>query len=847
MLPPDERLAHVDLARRVGRFQCVAGWIRSLERCSRARALSPSVAGADAAHEFAMLHNVRNCGADDKLTVRSARGRVTSMVTRVRGRSLDELRVRGVQALHARLERLWGRFLPARGMPATELVFDRGGAFPAGAGIAPGAIASAIARLDPETRARFTQQSDAAERGTVTLLGYEPLSVGNPPRWHREAISGTEAPRRHWSRIDHLDTAVVGDHKLLWELNRHQYLLAPAFCWLLDKEARRFDLIQSHLGSWLLDNPPRQGVNWVSSLEVAYRAIAWCWLLWMLREAPWRPELRQRLTLSLEAHARHIERYLSTYFSPNTHLTGEALGLFYVGTVLSHSPHAQRWRKKGAAILDSAIRRQVYLDGVYFEQASQYHRYTAEIYLHYLLLANASGWSVPDCVGDTLGSLLAVLRTLASGSGRVPFLGDDDGGLLLPLDHRGPDDVRGLLLAGAVALQRPELAAPGDAPPSFAYWLCGIDGTDRLRTRSVVNPGWLDMYFARGGLAVLRDGWDADGAVSVIDAGPHGALSCGHSHADALAMTLALGRRPLFIDRGTLTYTGPERNEFRSTASHNTLEIDATSSVIPAQPFKWLPAIPPRAQGIVCSSLPFSSFSGIAAGHTASGRPSAHCRRVLHLRAGAWVIHDRGLREAARGGVLRWQLAPHLTAAALGASSVAIRNAAGVGVAAIFMRGASAIRIVTRDVSLRLGHRIAAQCLEVEVDASLEALTIVVPAGRDGSLATPTIDGHAEGGVVWSDAAGRHRVYSGALAQVQQLPAAAAPPHSDLIWRIDGADPNGADVYSDLIAALPAAVLRVPMDAQVVTDVVQHSGRMSVLANTVGRWAPLGVDAPRRG
>src|SRR4029077_6884589 len=99
-----------------------------------------------------------------------------------------------------------------------------------------------------------------------------------------------------------------------------------------------------HLESWLAEDSPRWGVNWVSSLEVAYRAIAWWLLLWMLHRVPWRPDLRMRLVNSLELHARHVERYLSTYFSPNTHLTGEALGLFYVGTVLPDSSHARRWR-----------------------------------------------------------------------------------------------------------------------------------------------------------------------------------------------------------------------------------------------------------------------------------------------------------------------------------------------------------------------------------------------------------------------------------------------------------------------------------------------------------------------
>jgi hypothetical protein len=769
------------------------------------------------------------------------------MVARIRGRSLDELRVRGIQALHTVLERFGDRF-PARRPPsvrgpANELyVSDL--ALLAGAGVDPGVIARAIAQRDPESCARLARESDAAERGVVALLGYEPLWVGNPPRWHREALSGTQAPMTHWSRINHLDNTVVGDHKLLWELNRHQYLLAPAFCWLLDGQARRFELIQTHLDSWLADNPPRQGANWVSSLEVAYRAITWCWLLSMLREAPWSGDVLRRLTASLEAHAHHVERYLSTYFSPNTHLTGEALGLFYVGTVLRRSRHAQRWRAKGAAILESALGRQVYPDGVHFEQASQYHRYTAEIYLHYVLLAQVSGGDVSDAARHRLADLFAVLRSLASGAGVIPLLGDDDGGLLLPLDHCPPDDVRALLLAAAVALHRPELRTAAEAPPSVAYWLCGIERTDRVRAEAAADPDWRDMYFARGGLAVLRDGWDRDAAVAVIDAGPHGSLSCGHSHADALAMTLTLGTTTLFIDRGTLTYTGPERNEFRATLSHNTLEIDDTSSVTPGAAFKWLPGIPARAQGVVSCAADFSSFVGLAPGHVAGGRPSAHCRRVLHQRRGAWLIHDRGVRRASRGGMLRWQLAPSLIAAPLSAQSVAIRNETGRGVATIVMRGAAAVRIVTRDVSLRLGQRIAAQCLELPLDASLEALTIIAPAARDGSLLTFEVDGSTgRGGVAWSDAMGRHRVLIGAPEEASQLPEPMSR-NADLLWWVEGPAHGGND---GLLAAMPAFAPAVPDDAQVVTNLPEESGKMLLWAKTTGRWTPLRVAEPRRG
>src|SRR5262249_18477643 len=156
----------------------------------------------------------------------------------------------------------------------------------------------------------------------------------------------------HWSGIDYLDPQVAGDHKVVWELNRHQWFitLGQAY-WLTGDEryARAFALFVEH---WMDANPPKRGVNWASSLEVSFRAIAWLWALNFFRRSDaLTPELFARMTKYLILHARHLERNLSTWFSPNTHLTGEALGLFYIGALLPELEDAAHWRRHGWSIL----------------------------------------------------------------------------------------------------------------------------------------------------------------------------------------------------------------------------------------------------------------------------------------------------------------------------------------------------------------------------------------------------------------------------------------------------------------------------------------------------------------
>jgi hypothetical protein len=178
--------------------------------------------------------------------------------------------------------------------------------------------------------------------------------------------------------------------------------------------------------------------------------------------------------------------------------------------------------------------------------------------------------------------------------------------------------------------------------------------------------------------------------------------------------------------------------------------------------------------------------------------------------------------------------------------SVVIRDGGGSGVATIFLRGAAPVRIVRRDVSPRLGQRVTAQCLELPLDSTLEALTIVVPVGSDGAVVSFAVDAQEpEGGVRWTDAAGRHRVVTGA--QQGSQPATGPELNPGLIWWVESPNAADHDGRAALIATLPTLGPSAPGVMQAITHAQEQSGRMTVLANTHGRWQQLGVEEPRRG
>ena len=279
--------------------------------------------------------------------------------------------------------------------------------------------------------------ADRVCEGHFDLLGHRGLSFGHPIDWHLDPVSGRRSPRVHWSRLNPLDPLVVGDSKVVWELNRHQWLVHLGQAYRLTGDERYAVVSAGHLRAWMSANPPGVGINWASSLEAALRIIAWCWTLHLFRQAPefsgW---LFRELARWIVIHALHVERYLSYYFSPNTHLTGEALGLFYVGVLFPEHERAARWRELSTRILVEESARQIHADGVYFEQSTYYQRYTVEIYLHFLILAARNGLAVPPVVAERVQSMLDFLLSVRHPNGSMPQIGDSDGGWILPLQLR---------------------------------------------------------------------------------------------------------------------------------------------------------------------------------------------------------------------------------------------------------------------------------------------------------------------------------------------------------------------------------------------------------------------------
>ncbi len=579
----------------------------------------------------------------------------------------EEINTRAAQEVHKHVDHARHQMgIRPRSVPLLELSSGRYFFF---TGEEAGQRAELVRKYLPAEAEEILREAGEICGHRFRLLGYEGLDYGSEIDWHLDRVHGKRAPLDPWFKIPFLDFTAVGDHKVIWELNRHQHLVTLAKAWLLSGDEKYVRELMAQWRSWAQANPYPLGINWGSSLEVAFRSLSWIWVDHLLaadagrrrpalhRDSLGYAEFRADLVQALAFHGRYIERYLSTYFSPNTHLLGEATALFFLGTLYPEIPHAARWQETGWKILLGEAQRQVRPDGVYFEQSLYYHVYTLDFFLYARLLAARNEVEVPATFDEVLRRMLQVVEALSQ-AGPPEGFGDDDGGRVFNPRRNRTEHMTDPLALGASLYGRH--AYPAGRLTEESIWLFGQPAVDALSPTSD-GAELHSTAFPEGGLYILADLEPCPRQIAV-DAGPQGVGRCGHGHADSLGLRLTMNGRRWLVDAGSGVYISAnpaDRNLLRGTAAHNTMRVDGVDQAIPEEPFSWT-AIPSTHLEQWITGKTFSYFVASHDGYARLADPVIHQRHVLQINGGPCLVRDLALGRQEHDLELMWHFASDL-------------------------------------------------------------------------------------------------------------------------------------------------------------------------------------------
>jgi uncharacterized heparinase superfamily protein len=550
-----------------------------------------------------------------------------------------------------------------------------------------GRLARTAVHLQPGQvgqRARLRAQRAALHRlpgaGRWLLAGPDPATAsGWPDGFHpvdqrlgrpggeaaelaegRITLLGVSRPLRPagqagWATADWAQSA----EPLLWQFHLHYWDWAWALAAAPDRPAAR-EVFSALWWSWRAAVVPGHGVPW-HPYPAALRAWSCCGLHGALVAGT---GIEEEFLAGLATHTGFLRRHLERDVGGN-HLIKNlkalaGLAVFFADeSLLGH-------------VLDRLAKQltvQVLADGGHYERAPAYHCQVLADLIDLTGLLHAAGQPPGPELPRAIRRMRGWLGVVLSPGGNVPLLNDG-----FPVSR------------GLIALLR-----PGPPPPGP---LLVLPDTGLVRATA-------------GGWTLLAD-------VGV----PCPAELPAHAHADTLSCLLYVDGQPLLVDTGTSSYTdGADRSQERSTAAHNTVEVDGTDSTEVWGAFRA--ARRARVHGMTATAT--ADEVHIEAAHDGyralPGRP-VHRRRWSLSGAGLRVddeITGRGRRHRV---VARWHLPPGTRLRLATGGAVASTPAGDFAVRVT----ASARPVITADhgpVATGFGRRTQGPVLTCGIDAAL--------------------------------------------------------------------------------------------------------------------------------
>jgi len=297
------------------------------------------------------------------------------------------------------------------------------------------------------------------------------------------------------------------------------------------------------------------------------------------------PILRRRMVESLWRQAHYLRRSVEHDIGGN-HVLKNATALAFAGACFPDS----HLLDQALRLLERELPRQFLADGGHEERSTSYHRETLHDLRQVAELLRRSERNVPATLGEAIDRAESWAQAITGPDLKLPLLNDAWEGP--PLTRRAIEDVTVLPASGHVVMRH---------------------GSDQV----------------------------------VFDCGPLSPRHLPpHAHADALSIVAWFEGEQLVVDRGAFAYSGPQRNHFRATAAHNTVEIERQSQCVFWGDFRAsrLPTVElstvQRVEGAVLVSASHDGYRHL------TGEP-IHQRVLVWLPGEGLVIVDRIESQAA--------------------------------------------------------------------------------------------------------------------------------------------------------------------------------------------------------
>ncbi len=368
--------------------------------------------------------------------------------------------------------------------------------------------------------------------------------------WDTDYISGNRWNSHAWYKNIKYGKDDGADIKVPWEIGRLQFLLPLAIHGFNNNSFEEQNKVKRYLLDFIIANPPRFGTQWMTSMDVAIRAINLILVLSFYKQngVQLLNADEQDIVYSyILQHGLHIESNLE--FSQGmrgNHYFANIIGVLSCAFFFNQYPNKENTIVKYINELLNEVDYQFNKDNLNFEASIPYHFFVLEMLNFAIQLFSNYQEQISNkimikvqYIEKAYNNILKASQKILLTGNYIPQIGDNDGGYL--------------------------------------YNILPTCEIDRIKQHIIQRVGLETEttqfeHFNDSGIYINKTSC-YDFVMRCGKIGQNG--KGGHDHNDHTSFELLVEGIPFIVDAGTYNYTAyhSERNKFRSSFLHNTFII----------------------------------------------------------------------------------------------------------------------------------------------------------------------------------------------------------------------------------------------------------------------------------
>lgn len=398
-------------------------------------------------------------------------------------------------------------------------------------------------------------------------ISYQSGKQYNEINWHLDFVAGYLWDRNSYYPESRKYTECPGaDIKVPWELSRMQHLPILGIGHLIGENSDYSVEILNQITDWIDNNPLCKGPNWNCPMDVGIRVANWLVSLELISDCI--GAHRQVIGKILQSVVQHID-YLWNNFEWSSKLTSnhylsDIAGFLFAVVYMPSLKKEQEFKRFLVQEFEQEIIKQMYNDGMNAEGSLSYHRLVFELFAYSHRLATRNSLQMSSIFEAQLKRSFDFTMSIVGEDGRIPQIGDNDGGIFLQFSPKELTDFSYL----SALLNDQNKSTVSEQKLQLEHVLFAIQANDKK------SQSCNSMYlYKESGLAVVKSG---ERRLYFYNGSNGQKGNGGHCHNDRLSFCLFDRNQEIFADPGTGVYTSNPhiRDRFRSTYFHNTVVVE---------------------------------------------------------------------------------------------------------------------------------------------------------------------------------------------------------------------------------------------------------------------------------